>query len=113
MPLDADAARFIGTLAEGGGVLRTVVIRDDASRSQRWAGPRVLQEQGAPSGWNNDGFANETKVARTDEVIAPGDALRALLEPIHSAPPVAVELDDFLNEVPSPDLFAVRLDGIY
>ena len=45
-------------------------------------------------------------------MIAPGDAITAKGKPVFALPAIAVEADDFLHEVPGPDDFAVRLDGV-
>src|SRR5262249_55713793 len=109
VPLDIDIAGFIGALTERGWIFGAIVTGDDADRAQSRPGAGIFQKYGAPPRGHDDGFAEQADVAGTDEMVAPRDALLAVLEPVLAAPAVAVELDDLLNEVPGPDQLACWL----
>ena len=104
---------LVGALAERGGEFVAVVVGDHADRPQLRRVAGVFEEDGASAGGHDDRLADQADVARADEVIVPGDAVLAVLEPVLAAPAVAVELDDLLHEVPGPDRFAVGLDGVH
>src|SRR5262249_27220211 len=86
---------------------------DNANRAQLGPSAGIVQEYGASPSRHDDGFAEQANVAGTDEMVAPRDALLAVLEPVLAAPAVAVELDDLLHEVPGPDQTALWLEGIH
>src|SRR6188768_3316061 len=44
-------------------------------------------------------------------MVLPSHAVLTVFEPFLAAPTIAVKLDDLLHEIPSPDEFAVWLDG--
>src|SRR5262249_36241014 len=113
VPLDIDIAGFIGALTERGWIFGAIVTGDDADRAQSRPGAGIFQKYGAPPRGHDDGFAEQADVAGTDEMVAPRDALLAVLEPVLAAPAVAVELDDLLNEVPGPDQLACWLEGVH
>src|SRR5262245_54677874 len=113
VPLDIDIAGLIGALTKSGRIFGTVVAGNYANCAQARPSAGIFQEYRAPSRWHDNGFAEQADVAGTDEMVAPGDAFRTVLEPVLAAPAIAVELDDLLDKVPGPDRFALRLEGIH
>src|SRR5262249_40591108 len=104
---------FVGALTERGGIFGTVVGGNCADRAQLRPRPGIIQEDGAPSRRHDDGLAEQAHVTGTDEVVAPGNAFLAGLEPFPAAPAIALELDALLHEVPGPDQLAFWFEGIH
>src|SRR5262245_60379300 len=106
VPLHIDIAGLIGALTERGRILGAVVRGDHTNRPQLRLVAGILQEERAPSCRHDNGLAEKADIAGTDKVVAPCDAVPAVLEPFLTAPAIAVELHDLLDKVPGPDRLA-------
>src|SRR5688572_1255863 len=82
VPLDIDVAGFIGALGECRGVFAAVIRGDLADRTQARRSTGIFQEDGAATRGHDDRLADEADVAGANKVIAPGDAVLAVLEPV-------------------------------
>src|SRR5262249_56796977 len=110
---DMEFAGLIGVWTKRGGVWGAGVLGDDAHGAQLRPSAGIFKEDGPPARRHDDGFTEQADVAGTDEMVAPRDAVLAVLEPVLAAPAVAVELDDLLHKVPGPDRLALPLEGVH
>ena len=102
MPLDVYVACRVRALAEGGRIFGACVFRDFAHYAQMRFVAGILDKDSPPTRRHDNRLVHETDVAGAHEMVFPSHAIASELHPVRTAPAVALELYDFLDEIPSP-----------